>query len=102
MGIDTKLLRNASILIAALNTGVSVAFVGIIGFVGILAPAMVKRVIGEDKRFMIPATLLMGAPIVLVGDALVRTVAAPLVLPVGAFTAALGAPVFVYILLMER
>lgn len=102
LGIDTKLLRNASILIAALNTGVSVAFVGIIGFVGILAPAMVKRVIGEDKRFMIPATLLMGAPIVLVGDALVRTVAAPLVLPVGAITAALGAPVFVYILLMER
>lgn len=102
LGINTKWLRNASILIAALNTGVSVAFVGIIGFVGILAPSMVKRVVGEDKRFMIPATLLMGALIVLVGDAFARTAAAPLVLPVGAITSALGAPVFVYILLMER
>ena len=96
LGVDTKLLRNASILIAALNTGVCVAFAGIIGFVGI------KRVIGEDKRYMIPATLLMGALIVLVGDALARTAAAPLVLPVGAITSALGAPVFVYILLKER
>ena len=78
------------------------AFAGIIGFVGILAPSMVKRVIGEDKRYMIPATLLMGALIVLVGDALARTAAAPLVLPVGAITSALGAPVFVYILLKER
>ena len=102
LGVDTKLLRNASILIAALNTGVCVAFAGIIGFVGILAPSMVKRVIGEDKRYMIPATLLMGALIVLVGDALARTAAAPLVLPVGAITSALGAPVFVYILLKER
>ncbi len=102
LGVNTKAIRNLSIALAALNTGVSVAFAGIIGFVGILAPAMVKRVIGEDKRFMIPASLLTGALIVLAGDAVARTAVSPLVLPVGAVTSLLGAPVFVYLLMTER
>ena len=95
-------MRNLSIFLAALNTGICVAFVGMIGFVGLLAPQITKRVIGEDKRFMIPGTLLRGAFLVLFSDTLARTIASPLVLPVGAITSILGAPVFVYILLKER
>ena len=102
LGVNTKFMRNLSIFLAALNTGICVAFVGVIGFVGLLAPQITKRVIGEDKRFMIPGTLLMGAFLVLFSDTLARTIAAPLVLPVGAITSILGAPVFVYILLKER
>lgn len=99
LGVNTRSLRNLSIFVAAINTGVSVAFVGMIGFVGLLAPQITKRIIGEDKRFMILGTLLMGAVIVLFSDTLARTIAAPLVLPVGAITSLIGAPVFVYILL---
>ena len=62
---------------------------------------MTKRVIGEDKRFMIPGTILMGAFIVLFSDTVARTIASPLVLPVGAVTSIIGAPVFGYILLKE-
>lgn len=102
LGVDTRGMRNLSIFLAALNTGISVAFVGVIGFVGLLAPQVTKRIIGEDKRFMIPGTLLMGAFLVLFSDTLARTVSAPLVLPVGAITSILGAPVFVYILLKEK
>lgn len=102
LGVDVKKMRNLSILIAALNTGVSVAFVGMIGFIGLLSPQITKRIIGEDKRFMLPATLLMGATITLASDTLARTIIAPVVLPVGAITSFLGAPLFIYILLKER
>ena len=77
------------------------ALVGIIGFVGLLAPQLTKRVIGEDKRFMLPATLLMGACIVLFSDCIARTLISPLTLPVGAVTSVFGAPLFLYILLKE-
>lgn len=101
LGVNAKRMRNISIFIAALNTGVSVALVGIIGFVGLLAPQLTKRVIGEDKRFMLPATLLMGACIVLFSDCIARTLISPLTLPVGAVTSVFGAPLFLYILLKE-
>lgn len=102
LGINVKHLRNLSIFVAALNTGVSVAFVGMIGFIGLLSPQITKRIIGEDKRFMLPATLLMGANITLLSDTVARTIIAPTVLPVGAITSFLGAPLFIYILLKER
>lgn len=102
LGINVKNMRNLSIFISALNTAVSVAFVGMIGFVGLLSPQITKRLIGEDKRFMIPATLLMGAAIMLLSDTLARTIIAPVVLPVGTITSFLGAPLFIYILLKER
>ena len=101
LGVNTVYMRNLSIFLAAFNTGICVAFVGMIGFVGLLAPQMTKRVIGEDKRFMIPGTILMGAFIVLFSDTVARTIASPLVLPVGAVTSIIGAPVFGYILLKE-
>ncbi len=102
LGVDVVKMRNIAILLAALNTGASVAFVGIIGFIGLLGPQITKRLIGEDKRYMLPGTLLMGANIILASDTLARTVIAPVVLPVGAITSFLGAPLFIYILLKER
>ena len=102
LGVNTVYMRNLSIFLAAFNTGICVAFVGVIGFVGLLAPQLTKRIIGEDKRFMIPGCVLMGAFIVLFSDMLARTIASPLVLPVGAITSMIGAPVFGYILLKEN
>lgn len=102
LGINTKKMRNLFILIATINTGVSVAFVGMIGFVGLLAPQIAKRIVADDKRYMFPFTLLTGSIIVLASDAFARTIASPLVLPVGAVTSFLGAPMFIYILLKER
>lgn len=102
LGVNVKRMRNISIFIASLNAGLTVAFVGMIGFVGLLAPQITKRVVGEDKRFMMPSTMLLGAVIVVFCDTVARTVAAPLILPVGAVTSLFGAPLFVYILLKER
>lgn len=102
LGVDTVKVRNMAVLFAAINTGISVAFVGMIGFVGLLAPQITKRVIGEDKRYMIIGTLLMGAIIILVSDTIARTIMAPTVLPVGVVTSFLGAPLFIYILLKEK
>lgn len=102
LGVNVKNRRNLCLAIASLNTGASVAFVGMIGFIGLLAPQVTKRIIGEDKRFLIPGSLLMGAIITLLSDTLARTIIAPIVLPVGAITSFLGAPLFIYILLKER
>lgn len=102
LGINTVQMRNLAILFASLNTGISVAFVGIIGFVGLLAPQITKRIIGDDKRYMLIGTCLMGAVIILISDTVARTIASPLVLPVGAITSFLGAPLFLYILLREN
>ncbi|NLN97029.1 MAG: iron ABC transporter permease [Eubacteriaceae bacterium] len=102
IGVNTKNMRNISIFLAALNTGVSVAFVGMIGFVGLLAPQITKRVIGEDKRYMLPGTLLMGALVVILSDSMARSLWAPIVLPVGAITSFLGALLFLYILFKKR
>lgn len=102
LGVDIVRMRNLAVLFSAINTGISVAFVGMIGFVGLLAPQITKRVIGEDKRYMIVGTLLMGAIIVLISDTIARTILSPTVLPVGVVSSFLGAPLFIYILLREK
>jgi iron complex transport system permease protein len=86
---------------AALIAAVTVSFLGIIGFIGLVAPQITKRLIGTDKRYLIPASALMGAIILLGSDTLARTVISPQVLPVGAVTSFLGAPLFLYLLMRK-
>ncbi|WP_454994880.1 FecCD family ABC transporter permease [Bulleidia extructa] len=102
LGINIRFMRNLSILLASLNTGIGVAYVGIIGFVGLLAPQLTRIIIGDDKRFMFPATVLLGAVIVLFSDTLARVIVKPSILPVGAITSLIGAPFFLYMLIKER
>jgi iron complex transport system permease protein len=86
-------------LISSLITAVTVSFVGMIGFIGLISPHMMRRVVGTDHRFLIPASMLAGAVVLLISDTLARTVIKPVVLPVGAITSILGAPLFIYLLM---
>jgi len=91
-------LKMQAMVLAALAAGVAVASAGPIGFVGLIAPHLVRRLCGNDQRLLLPACALAGGTLVVLADTLARCVIAPQQLPVGAVTAALGAPVFLMLL----
>jgi len=99
LGVNTEKTRLIGMLVASLLTSVNVAFLGIIGFVGLICPHIVRICIGGDYRFLIPISALFGAVLLLIADTFARTIIAPIVLPVGILTSFLGAPMFLYLLL---
>ncbi len=101
LGVPVNVLVPVSMALCALIASVSVAFVGCIGFVGLIAPHIMRRFVGEDFRFLLPGTALCGASLLLGADVACRTVVSPAVLPIGALTSFLGAPLFLY-LIMRR
>lgn len=98
LGVNVKGTRMVGMLLASLITAVAVAFLGIIAFVGLVAPHLMRRVIGDDYRYLIPASAAAGALLLLASDTLSRTIIAPVVLPVGAITSFMGAPLFIFLL----
>ena len=98
LGVDVHKLRLGGMAISSLISAVAVAFLGIIGFIGLVAPHMMRRLIGGDHRFLIPGSALMGCLLLLAADTLARTIIKPVILPVGAITSFLGAPLFLYLL----
>lgn len=102
LGVKTSRVRFWGLLLSSLLTAVSVAFLGMIGFIGLIAPQIMKRVVGFDHRFLLPASALLGAAVLLLADTAARSVLSPVVLPVGAVTSLLGAPLFFYLLLRGR
>ena len=102
LGVRVSRVRLMGMMAASLVTSVIISFVGIIGFIGLVAPHMVRQIIGDDHRFLLPASILAGALILLVSDMAARLVLLPHVLPVSIFTAFLGAPVFIGLILRRR
>jgi iron complex transport system permease protein len=102
MGIAVERLKQIAIVLVALATGAAVSGSGVIGFVGIVVPHLMRLLIGPGHRFLLPATACFGALVLLVADTLARTLAAPAELPVGIVTAILGAPFFLFLLLRQR
>ncbi len=102
MGIPVQRLKYAAIVMVAAATGASVAVSGGIGFVGIVVPHLLRLLIGPDNRYLLPASALLGASLLLLADAVSRTIVAPAELPIGIVTAAAGAPLFLWILLRRR
>lgn len=98
LGVQVDQVRFRSMFFASLITAVSVSFMGIIGFIGLIAPQMMRRIIGTDHRFLIPASAVTGAALLLISDTLARTIISPVVLPVGAITSFFGAPLFLFLL----
>ncbi len=98
LGVHVEQIRFRSMLAASLITAVAVSFMGIIGFIGLIAPQMMRRVLGVDHRFLIPASAVIGAALLLFSDTLARTMISPVVLPVGAITSFFGAPLFLFLL----
>ena len=99
LGVNVDSLRLKSMFVASVITAVTVSFLGVIGFVGLISPQISKRLVGSDNRYLIPTSALMGSLILLLSDTLARVVLSPEVIPVGAITAFLGAPLFLYFLI---
>lgn len=102
LGIPVQRFKRMAIVAVAAATGASVAVSGVIGFVGVVVPHLLRLVIGPDHRYLLPAAALLGASLLLLADAVSRTIVAPAELPIGIVTAAVGAPVFLWILLRKR
>lgn len=98
LGVPVERVKRLAIVITALAVGVVTATTGIIGFVGLVAPHMVRLLSGPDHRWVLPGSALLGASLVLLADALARTVAAPAELPLGVLTALAGVPFFLLLL----
>jgi len=101
LGIVVSRLRWSISVMVALLAGLSVAFCGVIGFIGLIAPHLARAVIGADQRVLLPLSMLMGALLMLTADTIARTIVIPAEVPVGIFTALLGSP-FLIVLLRTR
>lgn len=99
LGVNVERIRLAGMVIAALVSAVIVAFLGVIGFIGLVCPHMVRRVIGDDQRYLIPGSTIFGGLLLLASDTAARLIISPYVLPVSILTAFMGAPAFIYLLL---
>lgn len=98
LGVDVRHIKRLSYILASLITGVVVSVSGVIGFVGLIIPHMCRMMFGPDHRLLMPASILLGGSFMIVADLISRTLLAPTEIPVGAVTAAIGAPLFVYLL----
>lgn len=102
LGVNVGRTRLLGMIAASLISATVVAFLGVIGFVGLVCPHMMRRVVGDDQRFLIPASIICGAVLLLAADTVARVIIAPQVLPVAVLTSFLGAPVFIYLILKGR
>jgi iron complex transport system permease protein len=98
LGVEVTKVKRLSYLLASLITGLVVSISGVIGFVGLIIPHICRMLFGPDHRLLLPASFLLGGSFLIVADILSRTLLAPSEIPVGAVTAAIGAPLFVYLL----
>ncbi|AKX58943.1 FecCD family ABC transporter permease [Thiopseudomonas alkaliphila] len=102
LGVAVRPLEWSIYLIASLLTATAVTTAGSIGFVGLIVPHMLRLVLGNDQRLILPASALAGGSLLVLADTLARTVIAPEQLPVGVITALLGVPTFLYLLHRSR
>jgi iron complex transport system permease protein len=98
LGIDAQRTRRNLMVVAALTTAAAVAFSGLIGFIGLMVPHIMRLLVGPDHRRLLPASALFGALLLLLADTVARTVMSPSEIPVGIITAATGGPFFLYLL----
>lgn len=102
LGFDVERVKRELVICSALGVGAAVAAAGLIGFVGLVVPHLMRLLVGPDHRLLLPASALAGASLLLLADVAARLVIAPAELPIGIVTALLGAPFFLYLLLRER
>ena len=98
LGINVKRLTLVNMLLCCLCSSVVVSNVGLISFIGLVAPHIVRMVVGNNHVYLIPGSILGGATLLLLGDLFARTVISPVILPIGAITSFLGGPLFLYLL----
>ncbi len=102
LGVNVEQTRIVCFVLASLVTAGIICFTGTIGFIGLVSPHMCRMVIGGDNRYLIPASGLFGAALLLGADTIARTIVAPVILPVGLITSFMGVPLFLYLIMRKR
>lgn len=101
LGFDTERIKRRIVLLVALAVGACVAVTGLISFVGLVVPHLLRLIVGPDHRALLPGSALLGACLLLAADLVARTLVAPAELPIGVLTAITGAPFFLWLLLRD-
>ena len=102
LGLNVDRMRTVLLALTALMAATVVSYTGIIGFIGLVAPHISRIVIGADNRYLVPASALFGATLLIAADIVGKTIVAPGVLPVGVITAFLGAPMFLWLIIRRK
>jgi iron complex transport system permease protein len=98
LGVNVNRMRLTNMLVCSVTAAIIVSYLGIINFIGLVAPHIVRRFIGNNYIFLIPCSAIMGSILLLAGDFAARVIISPVILPIGAITSFLGAPLFLYLL----
>ncbi|MCC5871577.1 MAG: iron chelate uptake ABC transporter family permease subunit, partial [Gammaproteobacteria bacterium] len=101
-GLPVASVKRLLVVLVALQVGAAVAITGVIGFVGLVVPHMVRLLIGPDHRMLLPASIFGGAVLLLTADLVARSIVAPAELPIGLVTTLIGGPFFLLLLLQRR
>lgn len=102
LGVNVERKRLICLMVITLVAASIVSFTGIIGFVGLVCPHIVRMAIGSDNKFLIPGSAIFGSTMLIVADMIARTIVAPTILPVGVITACIGGPLFMYLILKSK
>ena len=102
MGVRPQRIRIIGLIITSLITAVAVSFFGVIAFVGLVVPHIVRKCIGDNEEFLITGSALFGGMFLLVCDTIARTIISPVILPVGILTSFLGVPLFLFLLIRKK
>ncbi len=102
LGVPVERTRIAGMLLSSLLTAIIISLLGVIGFVGLVVPHLMRRLVGADHRFLLPAAMLGGALLLLLSDTAARLILAPQALPVSVLTAFMGAPLFLFLILRRQ
>lgn len=102
IGVKPGRVRTVVLFVSALITAVIVCFTGVIGFICLVAPHITRMLIGNDHRFLLPCSTLIGAILLVASDTLGRIIIYPVELPVGIVTSFIGVPMFIYLIMMKR
>lgn len=101
-GVSVEKVKRSVVLLSAVAVGTAVAFAGIIGFLGLVIPHIIRMTISSDHRIVIPGSAIGGALLLILADIVARTVVAPAELPIGIITASVGTPFFIYLLTVAK
>lgn len=102
LGLNLKFVQKICIVVASVLAASAVSIAGIISFVGLIVPNIAKLLIGEDYRYSVPCSILLGAIFLVISDTLARTLISPTEIPVGIITSFIGAPVFIWLILRRE
>ena len=98
LGVDIKKLRRKILFVNTLMVAIVTSFVGVIGFVGLIVPHIVRQLVGSDHKKLLPASMIIGSAILLLADLAARLLLAPAEIPIGIITSLIGAPTFIFLL----